>query len=239
VHGLNNNKNYTIDYYKTRGNGGQFSSLTKRSNIFGTLKPNWIGNDPDIAFRAYRSGHNFRETNEIMSDTLFCWEDTVSANGNHENDSLGNFHYHWIFGNGQQSFNRNDIVVYDKPGTYMVTLIISDSLGWSDTLKEYIVKLGPCIALRSSALNNELVLRSSWNVFPNPSSSILSITFDSSWTSIISVELYAIDGRCVKEQTISSSDDKPLPIPDLPSGLYMLRVSDGKRSDTKRIIIVH
>jgi hypothetical protein len=140
ISGLNNGKIYAIDYYNTRGNGGKSYSATKHANIFGTLKPNWTGTSADLAFKAYRTENNLSACNTFCADTLFCWQDTIEAQGNYESDSLHSFHYHWDFGNGQQSNERNAQAIYNSPGAYLVTLVVSDSLGWCDTLQQYIIK---------------------------------------------------------------------------------------------------
>jgi hypothetical protein len=237
VHGLNNLSHFTLDWYLTRFAGGILQTETYQSNIFGTLKPYWLGGGADFAFKAYRAGNNFRENNEITYDTLFCWEDTVEAKGNHELDSLHNFSYHWNFGNGQVSNERNTFVVYSQPGTYLVTLIVSDSLGWSDTLKQFIIK-PPCTGSRFAS-SQENTPSSTWNVFPNPCSKYISFTFDTSWSSIILAELYTLDGRCILKESISSKEPKSLPVEGLMSGFYFLRVTDNNRYESKRIIIIH
>ncbi len=238
VKGLNNLKTYTIDYYNTRGSGGQFNSLTKQSNIFGVLKPTWIDNPPDLAFKAYRSGNNFRTNEEILSDTLFCWQDTIYAQGNHENDSIGKCNYHWYFGNGQQSYNKNDIVIYDQPGTYLVTLIVSDSLGWVDTLQQYIVKPQPCISSKLAS-DYEINTNVTWDVYPNPASTLLTVFFDSSWAPIVIAELYSLDGKCHFRKFLMSQQTTNIPLEYLSPGFYILRITDDIQTRSKRIIIVN
>jgi hypothetical protein len=242
VHGLNNLENYNLEWFETRNNGGLFQTEVWQTNIGGTMKPIYQGSDPfyyapDWAFKAYRAFNNFRQSNEITTDTLLCWQDTFVANGNHALDSLKNFRYHWNFGNGQQSDERNTMTIYKQSGAYLVTLIVSDSLGWSDTLKQYIVKPEPCIASRITAPSDENVF--SWNAFPNPVSSALSLKFDSTWAPTVLIELYSVDGKCIIRQSHSRDKKEPLPVNNLPAGYYILKVTDEIRSDSKQIIIIH
>jgi len=169
---------------------------------------------------------------------LLCWEDTIETQGYYEGDTLGLLNYLWNFGNGQKSNERNAIVMYTQPGTYLVTLIVSDSLGWSDTLQQYIVKPQPCTSPRKAALIQN-GYAPSWDVFPNPANTNLTLTFDTSWSSAILVELYTLEGKCMIKQFVSSSEKEELPMAQLSPGLYLLHVTDDKRSEFKKIIIKH
>src|SRR6185436_20434977 len=108
--------------------------------------------------------------------------------------------------------------------------------GWADTLQQYIVKPQPCSSARLATVSKN-GLGSSWNAFPNPASDKLVLTFDTSWSSTITIQLYSFDGRCVVNQSIPSN--KEIPLSQLPSGVYLLRVTDEKNADVKRIIIEH
>jgi PKD repeat protein len=51
-----------------------------------------------------------------------------------EDTSVGAASWLWNFGNGNQSTLQNPVHVYNVPGTYQVSLVVSDSSGCSDTL---------------------------------------------------------------------------------------------------------
>lgn len=70
-------------------------------------------------------------------------------------------------------------------------------------------------------------------LFPNPTKDLLTlhIGFRSHWQA----QLMGMDGRIMK--TFSFTDDKAtVDMSELPSGVYVLRVSDGIRSTTQRVI---
>jgi hypothetical protein len=70
-------------------------------------------------------------------------------------------------------------------------------------------------------------------LFPNPTTDLLTlhIGFRSHWQA----QLMGMDGRIMK--TFSFTDDKAtVDMSELPSGVYVLRVSDGIRSTTQRVI---
>jgi hypothetical protein len=238
IHGLDIFGHYDLNWYFTRSPGGFYQQFSYQANIFGTLKPTWPGVEADWAYKAIKNGNSFRLSGETPNDTLLCWEDTIRVQGKYGLDTLANFNYFWNFGNGQISHERNPIVVYSQPGSYHVILIVSDSSGWADTLKQTIVKPAPCTSARKTFLTENNVIPS-WNAFPNPASNDLILTFDSSWSSTISLTIFTLDGRVVEQQIVSSNENEALPVAQLPSGVYLLRVRDDKHTDVKRIIIEH
>lgn len=68
-------------------------------------------------------------------------------------NSTGATAWQWDFGDGGTSTVRNPLYTYTTPGTYTVTLIITDANGCSDTLTipNYISVIGPTVAFSASA----------------------------------------------------------------------------------------
>jgi PKD repeat protein len=62
--------------------------------------------------------------------------------------------YLWDFGDGSTSSNANPTHIYNTPGSFTVSLIVSSSLGCSDTItfSEYIQVLGPVTNFTASAI---------------------------------------------------------------------------------------
>jgi hypothetical protein len=142
IHGLLNNYKYTLEFHKTRTLGGIAATKNYETNIFGTLKAAWIPGDADWAVKGYPAGSDFEVSSVAGPDTLNFDERIVHAEGNHIRDVNKNMHYHWDFGNGQVSDLRNATVVYGAPGTYLVTLVVTDGNGLTDTLRQYVVVIG-------------------------------------------------------------------------------------------------
>jgi hypothetical protein len=225
IHGLNNLANYEFEYFPTRNNTIVVGSASYQTNIFGTLKPYWI-NSPiaDWAFKAYRPGNQLRvEFNEY--DTLRCGENVVVAEGNHELDSLGTFLYSWNFGNGQTSQLRIDTAIYDSPGVYLVVLVVSDTLGWSDTLEQSIVVL-ECSNARHS-YHEHCAVSDGLTVSPNPTTGFSTIAWSDSFQAQVIVEVYSPSGQLLLSVHSESDRVETLDLSFLSAGIYYISVSDG------------
>ena len=74
---------------------------------------------------------------------------TFSAAGSYDPDNIGGpLIYAWDFGNGSFSDQVNAVTVYTKPGTYKVSLTVTDNLSATNTATlDYIVKNNKPIAL--------------------------------------------------------------------------------------------
>jgi hypothetical protein len=236
VRGLNNLANYSVVYFLTRNSGGVFTTHSYQSNIFGTLKPNWIIGESDWAFKGYRAGNSFRITSEITYDTLECGQDTIVAMGNYEFDSLGNYYYNWNFGNGYNSNRRIDTAIYSSPGTYLVTLIVSDTLGFTDTLRQYIV-IPNCESLRQR--NNSFNSPFGSRVFPNPANDRVYIVPDTTYSSASHISLFTLDGKVVQSFYPYNVEKIELNTNDLSNGVYIIIIEDGIHKEVFRISIVH
>ncbi len=78
----------------------------------------------------------------------------------------------------------------------------------------------------------------SFNVYPNPTSDLVNIEFEQEHSGAI--EVYAIDGRRVRDISFSEVENTSLHMQDLPAGLYCLRVFiSGTVAKTVKLIKIH
>jgi Secretion system C-terminal sorting domain len=78
-----------------------------------------------------------------------------------------------------------------------------------------------------------------FKLYPNPASSHVTMTFDHEINGEITIEVFSVIGNRVEKQVIQAHGEKTFTLntSELPEGVYMLKVSDGKSSDVKRIRI--
>lgn len=79
-----------------------------------------------------------------------------------------------------------------------------------------------------------------FSTFPNPANQEVTIAFTSSGLDKKNIVLLDLLGREVKYWELQRSEvEKSLSLQDIPSGLYLIRVSQGERESTRRIEIIH
>jgi hypothetical protein len=87
-----------------------------------------------------------------------------------------------------------------------------------------------------TAKGSELIL-TGFSVQPNPASNYLTLNLDFPNTKSMDLFVYNTEGKLIKQLYIPSNHQQlDISISDFPSGLYFLKVSDGKLSSTKIIL---
>ncbi len=83
-------------------------------------------------------------------------------------------------------------------------------------------------------VNNVASTSNKFTVFPNPAKSI--VTVSNADASISAVELTDLNGRVVKNVSVSNLSDVQVSISDLAQGVYMMKITSDKGVATKKII---
>ena len=85
-------------------------------------------------------------------------------------------------------------------------------------------------------LGNEEFAANAFLVYPNPSDNKFTIHFNNTISKLTKVEVFNLLNQKVYSDEISNVDDYELFLNNLPSGTYLLKVSNGIDSVTKKII---
>jgi len=162
--------------------------------------------------------------NFTADTTLIVEGDTVHFTDLSENNPIS---WEWEFEGGtpETSTEQNPVVIYNTPGNYDVTLIVSNTYG-SDTLtiSDYIT-VDPETGIMTQ--NNNLV-----RIYPIPSKDRL---FISCKDNIHSVDILNISGQVIKKQNWKTKQIE-INIADLPDGIYFIRLQAGDKVLTKKIV---
>lgn len=129
--------------------------------------------------------------------------------------------YFWDFGDGSSSTTTNTHT-YTDTGTFVTTLIVSDSCGKSDTLSHTISIQQP------NSVHS--VLTGHISVHPNPTHSYWSVEVGNYFTEDSFIELLDIKGRMLLKLKLLSHKDKQnisIPAQNLENGVYFLRVKEA------------
>jgi len=116
------------------------------------------------------------------------------------------------------------------------TLMISDAVNQdTGTLLDWSLEL--CGELTLTTSNADRF--GNFKVYPNPNNGEFTVLLSSSSNSEISVNLFDLRGRKIFDRTYPSAAQfsQTLRLDDVRSGVYLLKVSDGARSENKKIII--
>ena len=128
------------------------------------------------------------------------------------------------------------IIGYTNTQTVLFTdsfkVDITNSLnGW---LPNQVVNLeATTLSTNSSNLSNV-------SIYPNPSNGIVNVRFETITNDIIKIALFDLQGRRIYNSNYTNNQslfDEPIATGKLANGIYLLKVSQGNRSTTKRVII--
>ncbi len=123
------------------------------------------------------------------------------------------------------SNEQNPLVVYNAPGNYNVTLIVSNIYGSDSLTIEDYITVDP-----ETGINNQNI--SQVKIYPNPVKDMLMISYSED---IESMEILSISGQVIISH---ECDDKLLEIEtsSLPDGIYFIRIKVGNEEVTRKIV---
>ncbi|TXE20004.1 T9SS type A sorting domain-containing protein [Psychroserpens burtonensis] len=82
---------------------------------------------------------------------------------------------------------------------------------------------------------DELDTSSSFNVYPNPTNSILHIELNDSPTNV-TYEIFDILGKQIISEILESGNSSKIDVSAWNSGLYLIKISNGDQTETKRFV---
>jgi hypothetical protein len=141
--------------------------------------------------------------------------------------------------NAAQHVNFNFAIVYtrDNNPTYNIVSLYNKNLADVRKIKQWYVadNFPSCDPSVTTAVSNSKTVVNELRLYPNPVSSLLFIDYVSD-SKICNVEIYDVRGQLIKEMKINSPVKQSINIEDLSKGLYLLKVSDGKKVQSQRFI---
>lgn len=136
------------------------------------------------------------------------------------------------------TYNNNSVVLRDNSGNPNTNLTEEEfkmfpgsfsSMAYYSTCElltlsadnQTLAKLSVCNAALSTMEQN--IKNNTFEIFPNPASDIINISYDEKEHKNIEAEIYSYDGKLIRKQNISSQN-KVIPISDIHKGNYILKV---------------
>ncbi len=137
----------------------------------------------------------------------------------------------WDFGNGQISNDANPMVMYDEPGTYEVTMTLTNDCGDRVITEEVVV-----ITTSATEVLNNMNLR----IFPNPSNGQFALLIENANANQLTLELSDLRGvvlQIVELNNLSGTIQHNFDNQDLSSGVYFLKIKEDNKSVVTKVII--
>ncbi|MDQ3190238.1 MAG: T9SS type A sorting domain-containing protein, partial [Bacteroidota bacterium] len=146
------------------------------------------------------------------------------------NNSTGATSWIWVFGDNSSLSNaQNPTHSYATSGSYTVTLIANSVCG-SDTISQVIMVTG------INDLKNAYTL----DVFPNPTSDVFTVKFDSDQSNNFNIRLVDMQGRVLENDNLNQFSgiyQKTFDIRNYASGVYTMQIVTDKGVITRRIVL--
>lgn len=240
--GLAKRKKYNIEFYTAPHAGSclWYSTKNEKTTLAGHLKVDVFdefAHAGEYAYKAYRLGTRDDDDNdEYPSDTLDCPNDSLTFEGGYEDDTIGTkYKYRWDFGNGLHSDLANPTVSYGQPGTYTVMLIVSDTMGFADTLSEELVVLS-CDTTQMerkflvvTSPDGSKESQNGISISPNPNNGIFFLQPKETLSGYLYI--YNVFGKVIIQRPIFSQNGERVPV-DLggnAKGIYFIKVMAGEQ----------
>lgn len=139
--------------------------------------------------------------------------------------------YLWDFGDGSISNLQNPSHTYQSQGTFNVVLIVSNTCG-NDTVNMSVFS-------NNTTGVEDILNVSDLQVYPNPSHGSFTISSESLKAENLTLELLNVQGQSVYFENPGkvSGFTHQVNIPNLSKGMYMLKISDGKRTAYTKLVI--
>lgn len=170
----------------------------------------------------------------------------------------------WKFGDGKTSDQKNPEHAYEKTGTYEVSCTITTAAGCTETrvIKHTVLAtpLANCsgaisillfdptdkqcngkatVVVLKSVTGTDIINKSELGIYPNPVKDMLKINFGNPVEGTMNIEIMNIAGKRAYAQQIKSEgyNHVNINVQHLKSGIYFLRVTNGKYLITDRKFI--
>lgn len=128
----------------------------------------------------------------------------------------------------KRSFTHNQI-----PSTIYFYGLIDDLK--SSIIKLDNIKLSALQTLPLYILNNDEFITSKFNIFPNPTMDIITITNNEN-IGIEKIEVFDVSGKSMQAQSYSNENEVQLNVEKLVSGVYMLHIQTNEGMAVKKIV---
>ncbi len=178
---------------------------------------------------------------DIEVEGEFFWEDNECANESIMFYALGASNYVWNFGDGTSPINTNQTIssvphTFASPGTYDISVEISNSCGNTETITEQIVIVDCGLDIEDNILDNGMHV----SIYPNPNNGKFNIEIESGLQEDIYMEIINVNGELITSKTYKKSTEgltDQIDLSMISKGIYFVKIRNDKSVKVSKIIL--
>ncbi len=176
----------------------------------------------------------FSDAIDIILDTMPTADFDYSHTGEFiafQNRSLNAKKYTWDFGDTKSSNLRNASHIYDSINTYTITLTVENSCGQTATKS---------VTIDLSKSGIQTLSAGSIDIYPNPTSGMVSIKNLTSSLFNSDIQIFTMDGKLIKAMNkvnLLFDTEMTLDMSDLANGSYFIKISNEKSTIVNKLYV--
>jgi PKD repeat protein len=215
------------DYY--------FNSKLIQHDTTSTYSSNYFSNGDDVLLVGKTSGCTSNPSNRVILHRYlppfagFTYIIGLNRVVTFKNTTLTKDTRTWYFGDGGTDTSFSPTHTYTSNNAYKVLLVSTGPEGCSDSVNQ---------TLEVSGIKNA-VEPESFRIWPNPAENLIIISFSGNNFAYLHITIADIQGRIVVEKAIEvvkGLNELKIPVDELKSGSYILKMEDGKQVIRRQII---
>ncbi len=186
-----------------------------------------------VATNPFGSGTS-SQTGYITVVALPTAEFSAAVNGGvvtFTNTSQGGNSYNWDFGDGQTSTEKNPVHTYNAPGTYNVSLTVTNSCG-ATTLQQTVVVV--------TVGANEVSWLKEFRLFPNPNAGQFRVEMSGTPSHNLEFAVFNKLGQIISSEIVDFSAgtlSKAFDLSNMPSAVYTLRIQTDAEAKYVKVVV--
>lgn len=137
--------------------------------------------------------------------------------------------YRWDFGDGTYSYSPSPTHTYARVGNYVVLLNATSACGG--------IKDSATIHITPTSINTPTLNGAPVNIYPNPSSSAVTVSIDGHIT-INTIQVLDIQGRIIKVIDQVNSNTSKIDVSNLTNGIYLLQINTDEGNAKAKIEVL-